>query len=224
MARHSTENSEEPKKVKKGFTPAYRGRPVLAFMLHPFPCSLTMQGRIVRKHEGAGGSCGGVGNPLIINLVAPAPPMARLWLCNPTMVTTNGLLHRKRILIVDDDPSIRYMLGRILLDEGYDALAAANGRESLQIAAEEEVDLVLLDLKMPGMNGQEVMKELIGLRPGLPVIMMTAYPGPQLDGGLNGVSALLQKPLDFPILLEAIKMLLAQVAACEGSVTDVRKV
>ena len=107
------------------------------------------------------------------------------------------------------------MLGRVLLDEGYDAPAAANGREGLQIAAAQEVDLVLLDLKMPGLNGLETLKELMVLRPGLPVIMMTAFPGRALDGGLNGVSALLQKPLDFPILLEAIKKLLAQAAACK---------
>ena len=140
------------------------------------------------------------------------------------MLSTSGSLRRKRILIVDDDPSIRYMLGRILQDEGYDTLTAASGGEGLTTAAAHEVDLVLLDLKMPGMNGQEALKELNVLRPGLPVIIMTAYPGRQFDGGTNGVSALLQKPLDFPILLEAIKKLLAQADARKCSVTVVRKV
>jgi len=105
------------------------------------------------------------------------------------------------------------MLSRVLLDEGYDAPTAANGREGLKIAAALGVDLVLLDLKMPGMNGQETLKELNVLCPGLPVIIMTAFPGRHFDSGLNGVSALLQKPLDFPILLEAIKKLLAQAGA-----------
>jgi CheY-like chemotaxis protein len=113
---------------------------------------------------------------------------------------------------VDDDPSIRYMLSRILLDEGYAALAAANGREALKIAAAQEVDLVLLDWKMPGMNGQETLKELAGLRPGLPVIIITAYPCQQCEGGLTGAAAVLQKPLDFPMLLQAIEKLLAQAA------------
>jgi len=131
------------------------------------------------------------------------------------MLSTGGACQRKRILIVDDDPSIRYMLGRILRDEGYDALAAASGGECLCSVAAQDVDLVLLDLKMPGMNGQETFKELMALRPGLPVIIMTAYPGHAFDDGLDGVSALLQKPLDFPVLLEAIKKLLAQDAACE---------
>jgi CheY-like chemotaxis protein len=129
------------------------------------------------------------------------------------MVSTSGSPAAKRILIVDDDPSIRYMLSRVLRDEGYEALSAASGLEGLNIAAAPEVDLVLLDLKMPGLNGQETLKELAVLRPGLPVIMMTAYPGRLGEGGLTGVSALLQKPLDFPMLLEAIKTLLAQAAA-----------
>jgi len=129
------------------------------------------------------------------------------------MLSTSGSPPSKRILIVDDDPSIRYMLSRVLLDEGYEALSAANGREGLKIAASQEVDLVLLDLKMPGMNGQETLHELAFLRPGLPVIIMTAFPGQRGEDHLAGASALLQKPLDFPMLLEAIRKLLAQAAA-----------
>jgi CheY-like chemotaxis protein len=128
------------------------------------------------------------------------------------MVAARGSPPSKRILIVDDDPSVRYMLSRILLDEGYDALAAANGREGLKIVAAQEVDLVLLDWKMPVMNGQETLKELTVLRPNLPVIIVTAYPCQQFEGGLTGASAVLQKPLDFPMLLQAIEKLLAQAA------------
>jgi len=130
-------------------------------------------------------------------------------------MSTSGSASNKSILIVDDDPSIRYMLGRVLLDEGYEVLAAAHGREGLKITAAQEVDLVLLDWKMPGMSGPETLRELAVLRPGLPVIMMTAFPQQQFAGGLTGACAMLQKPLDFPMLLEAIKKLLAQAAACK---------
>lgn len=58
-------------------------------------------------------------------------------------------------MIVDDGPSIRYMLCRVLVDEDYAVLSAAEGREGLKMAAANEIDLVLLDLKMPGMNGPE---------------------------------------------------------------------
>jgi CheY-like chemotaxis protein len=141
--------------------------------------------------------------------------LARFWLEVGVIVSISNSLPKKSILIVDDDPSIRYMLGRVLLDEGYDVLAAAHGREGLKIASAKEVDLVLLDWKMPGMNGQETLRELAVLRPGLPVIMITAYPRQQCEGGLTGASAVLQKPLDFPMLLEAIKKLLAQANACK---------
>lgn len=131
------------------------------------------------------------------------------------MLSNSGSTPNKRILIVDDDPSIRYMLSRVLLDEGYDVLSAANGCDGLKAVAGLDVDLLLLDLKMPGMNGRETLQEVVLLRPGLPVIIMTAYSGQAGEGPLAGVSALLQKPLDFPMLLEAIRKLLAQAAASQ---------
>jgi two-component system response regulator (stage 0 sporulation protein F) len=152
-------------------------------------------------------------NSLIIKAFLFFPKLARLWLEGRVIVSTSGSTPSKRLLIVDDDPSIRYMLSRILYDEGYEALSAANGREGLKTAVAYEVDLVLLDLKMPGLNGQETLQELALLRPGLPVIVMTAYPGQKGEAPLTGFSALLQKPLDFPMLLEAIRKLLAQAAA-----------
>jgi CheY-like chemotaxis protein len=132
-----------------------------------------------------------------------------------TIVSNRGSPRIKNILIMDDDPSIRYMLSRVLQGEGYEVVAAANGRDGLTIAADQEIDLVLMDWKMPGLNGEETLKELALLRPSLPVIMITAYPRQQSESGLAGASAVLQKPLDFPMLLEAIKKLLAQATACE---------
>jgi len=149
--------------------------------------------------------------------------LARFWLKGVAIVSNSDDRPGKRILIVDDDPSIRYMISRVLTDEGYEALSAANGREGLKVVTAGEIDLVLLDWKMPDMNGQETLKELAVLRPGLPVIMITAYPQQQCEGGLTGASALLQKPLDFPMLLEAIKKLLAQADGGKRSVTVVRK-
>jgi CheY-like chemotaxis protein len=69
----------------------------------------------------------------------------------------------KQILIVDDDISIRHMLGRVLADEGYAVIAAANGEAGLKLAEAGGVDLVLLDLKMPGIGGQEAFRLMICL-------------------------------------------------------------
>ncbi|MGA2751346.1 MAG: response regulator [Verrucomicrobiota bacterium] len=130
-------------------------------------------------------------------------------------VSGNKPAGKKHILIADDDPSIRYMLGRVLLDEGYEVTAAADGEEGLKIAASQEIDLMLLDLKTPGMSGQDTLRALALSRPALPVIVITAYARQQLGGGLAGVSAVLQKPLDFFALLATIQKLLAGAAAVE---------
>jgi two-component system nitrogen regulation response regulator GlnG len=119
---------------------------------------------------------------------------------------------KKNVLIIDDDPSIRYMLGRVLLGEGYGVYAAADGVSGLTIAQEVEINLVMLDLKMPGKSGQETFKALRDAHLEMPVIIISAFSRQQLDN-LNGANALLQKPLDFPILLDTIKRLLAEPVA-----------
>src|SRR5580704_8091573 len=81
----------------------------------------------------------------------------------------------KLILIIDDDVSIRHMLGRVLVGEGYAVVAAANGEAGLKIVEESNVDLVLLDLKMPGMTGQEALRVLKAKRPELPIIVISAF-------------------------------------------------
>jgi two-component system response regulator AtoC len=115
----------------------------------------------------------------------------------------------KRILIIDDDPSIRYMLSRVLVGEGYQTASAADGETGLAIATKTEPDLVLLDLKMPGVGGREILKLLKATHPDIPVIVITAV-SPREFGSLAGVHALLQKPLDFPTLLDTIQRLLAE--------------
>lgn len=115
----------------------------------------------------------------------------------------------KQILIIDDDVSIRHMLGRVLSGEGYAVVAAASGEAGLKIVETGEIDLVLLDLKMPGMSGQDTLNMLTAERPGLPVIIISAFSRQQF-AGLAGASALLQKPLDFPTLVDTIQRILAQ--------------
>ncbi|MFJ7952373.1 response regulator [Lysinibacillus sp. NPDC096418] len=81
----------------------------------------------------------------------------------------------KRLLIVDDQQGIRLLLNEVLKKEGYATYLAANGIEALSFAEEHELDCVLLDMKIPGMNGIEILKRLKEKWPGLPVFMMTAY-------------------------------------------------
>jgi two-component system response regulator AtoC len=79
------------------------------------------------------------------------------------------------ILLVDDEPKLRDVLTVGLNDLGYRTLTAASGREALDIVQREDVDLVLTDLRMPGIGGRELLQEIKRIRPALPVVLMTAY-------------------------------------------------
>ena len=116
---------------------------------------------------------------------------------------------RPRILVVDDDPPVREMVVRVLAGEGYAPVPAANGEEALHVAETAGLDLVLLDLGLPGKDGWDVLAGLTRLRPGLPVIILTAWPDQAPAARAAGSAALFEKPLDFPLLLETVARLLA---------------
>jgi two-component system, NtrC family, response regulator GlrR len=123
---------------------------------------------------------------------------------------TTANANKKTILLVDDDPSVRQMVGRVLVGEGYLVLSAANGPEALRIAAAADIDLVLLDLNMPGQSGWDTFERLTSDNPLLAVIIITARPQ-QLFTAVNaGVGALLEKPLNFPKMLKTIRDLLTE--------------
>ena len=80
-----------------------------------------------------------------------------------------------KILIVDDQFGIRILLNEVLQKEGYDTFQAANGLQALEILNDHVPDLVLLDMKIPGMDGIEILKRMKVLQPDIKVIIMTAY-------------------------------------------------
>lgn len=79
------------------------------------------------------------------------------------------------ILVVDDEEMVRYVLTEKLCESGFSATAAVDGQSALELFRESAFDAVLLDLKMPGMDGIETLKELRRLDPNIPVIMVTAF-------------------------------------------------
>ena len=130
----------------------------------------------------------------------------------------------KRILLVDDDPAVRSALAQVLAEEGYTVLCGANGDEALQ-AADDAIDLVLLDLNMPIRNGWDTFERLTAQHPLVPVIIITARPNQLFTALSAGVGALMEKPLDFPVLLETIRDLLdepdgVRLARIAGRTTD----
>jgi two-component system, response regulator, stage 0 sporulation protein F len=80
-----------------------------------------------------------------------------------------------KILIVDDQFGIRILLNEVLHKEGYDTFQAANGVQALDIATKHSPDLVLLDMKIPGMDGIEILRRMKQMNEDIRVIIMTAY-------------------------------------------------
>ena len=81
----------------------------------------------------------------------------------------------ERILVIDDDKDIRFNLSSILKDEGYDILAVEDGREALKAVQNNSPNLVLLDIRLPSMNGMEILEKLKRIDKDLIIIMLTAY-------------------------------------------------
>ncbi|GIP18842.1 sporulation initiation phosphotransferase F [Paenibacillus montaniterrae] len=84
-------------------------------------------------------------------------------------------MEKQRVLIVDDQNGIRLLLMEVFNSEGYQTYQASNGRMALEIVRNERPDLVLLDMKIPGMDGLEILKHIKLFDPTITVIMMTAY-------------------------------------------------
>ncbi|MCL4788291.1 MAG: response regulator [Verrucomicrobia bacterium] len=121
-------------------------------------------------------------------------------------------LPRERILVVDDDPGVRESLLAVLRGEGFRVLAAGGGLQGLSLAARTAPDLVLLDLNMPDQSGWDTFERITSQNPLLPVVVITARPNQLFTACNAGVAALLEKPLDIPILLKTIKTLLEEPA------------
>ena len=117
---------------------------------------------------------------------------------------------KKKIMLVDDDPAIRQILVRLLEEEEYLVVTAANGVEALTMNEATNVDLVLLDLNMPVKGGWETFEQLTRENPLLPVILITARPNQLFPALGSGVGALLEKPLDFVKLFDTIRTLLEE--------------
>lgn len=102
----------------------------------------------------------------------------------------------KRILLVDDDEDMRSLLADVLSDEGYEVTQAANGAEALVILHRETFAAVLLDKRMPGLSGMDLLPGLRVICPETPVIVITAFGDAQTaaEGAEKGAFGLLFKP------------------------------
>lgn len=114
----------------------------------------------------------------------------------------------KTILLADDDEAIRRTLGQVLVLEQYNVIFASTGREAAARFISHLPDLVLLDLSMPDRDGWEAFALMKSTHPGVPVVIITAMPHQHQRAAEVGVAALMEKPLDIPLLLKTIHDLL----------------
>jgi len=111
----------------------------------------------------------------------------------------------KKILVADDEMSIRLLYSEELKEEGYDVITAANGKEALEVVAREPLDLVILDIKMPEMSGIEVLRQIKEKFPNLPVLLSSAYSEYKQDFGTWASEEYLVKSSDLEDLKAAVR-------------------
>ena len=111
------------------------------------------------------------------------------------------------IMIIDDDDQLRKSFEKLLLEEGYEVKSAASGESGLEMVSAELPDLVILDMRLPGMNGFDTFKAIHRIEPRLPVIIMTAYGTTEtaIEATKLGAFDYILKPFDIPDMLLIIK-------------------
>jgi len=116
----------------------------------------------------------------------------------------------EKVLVVDDELEIRDLLGRFLTEQGYEVMVASNGEEALELAEKENPKAILLDIKMPGIDGIETCKRLKAKEKTrfIPVIMATALWDTYLDAIEAGAEDFVTKPFNLTELSHRVKSIL----------------
>jgi two-component system, response regulator, stage 0 sporulation protein F len=119
---------------------------------------------------------------------------------------------KEKVLIVDDQFGIRILLNEVFQKEGYNTFQAANGIQALDIVKKHSPDLVLLDMKIPGMDGIEILKRMKVIDPDIRVIIMTAYGELDMIQEAKDLGAITHfaKPFDIDDIRAAVRQHLLQ--------------
>jgi two-component system cell cycle sensor histidine kinase/response regulator CckA len=112
-------------------------------------------------------------------------------------VNTGPTAEREIVLVVDDEPTGRRLARRVLLEDGFEVIEAADGAEALDLVegSADPLRVVVSDIVMPKLNGVQLLQRLSITHPELPVILMSGYAGPELaERGIQAPCSLLVKP------------------------------
>ncbi|MBM3846375.1 MAG: response regulator [Verrucomicrobia bacterium] len=115
-----------------------------------------------------------------------------------------------RVLIVDDDSAVRKAVAAVFRETGYETIEAHDGAHAMTQFDAERPDVVLLDVNMPEKNGWQALDAIAKIDPLVPIIVITARPNQLGVATGRGVDALMEKPLDFDILLDAVQRFVSQ--------------
>jgi len=114
------------------------------------------------------------------------------------------------ILIVDDDPDLREFLRLMLTSMGFEVISAANGQEALDVLEGRNPDLILLDMKMPVMNGWEFCRAVDGRDACPPIVVLTAAPDPAARAAEAHADGWLGKPFEYEDLEATVRRFAAR--------------
>ena len=114
--------------------------------------------------------------------------------------------------MVDDDPLVCDSIRRMLAVDGHVVETASSGEAALELFQKAKFDLIIVDYKMPGMNGDELAAAIKALDPHQPIVMVTAHPETLASSGnpLVGVDLVISKPFDLQELRSAVSKLLTK--------------
>jgi DNA-binding response OmpR family regulator len=115
-----------------------------------------------------------------------------------------------KILIIDDEASLRQTLARILQQAGFEVTSAENGEQGLAFLQQNPFDLIFMDIRMPGLAGLDVLERIRASHPGLPVVLFTAQPdlNSAVEALRRGATDYLLKPLKPDVIIERARTIL----------------
>ena len=120
-----------------------------------------------------------------------------------------------RLLVVDDEPSMREFLEILLAQEGYEVATASSGEEGLKIYRQLEPDLILTDVKMPGMSGLDLIREIHALDAAIPIIAITAYAS--ADDAIRAVREGAYDYLSKPFQIEDLRIIIRNALEAQAA-------
>ncbi|HUJ13260.1 MAG TPA: response regulator [Thermoanaerobaculia bacterium] len=115
------------------------------------------------------------------------------------------------VLLVEDEEMLRKVVATTLRLDGFTVVEAGEGARGLEILkSDTPIDVLLTDIRMPGMNGYELATESISLRPSMPVMFMTGYAEEQMPDAIRGMAIpMIRKPFNFATLGQSIRDVIA---------------